>query len=85
MTGAAFKFETLDGTLRFYAEGDWSIAFVSRIDEDLRRLVEATGAARAAVLDVGGVTRLDTSGAFVLHRMATAFEASGLRPRYEGL
>ncbi|MDO8422730.1 MAG: ABC transporter permease [Parvibaculum sp.] len=85
MTGAAFKFETVDGTLRFYAEGDWSIAFVSRIDEDLRRLVGTAGEARTAVLDVGGVTRLDTSGAFVLNRMATAFEASGLSPRYEGL
>lgn len=85
MTGAAFKFETVDGTLRFYAEGDWSIVFVSRIDQDLRRLVAATGEAQAAVLDVGGVTRLDTSGAFVLRRMAAAFEASGLAPRYEGL
>ncbi len=85
LTGAAFKFETVDGTLRFYAEGDWSIAFVSRIDEDLRRLVGTAGEARTAVLDVGGVTRLDTSGAFVLNRMATAFEASGLSPRYEGL
>ncbi len=85
LTAAAFKFETLDGTLRLYAEGDWSIAFVSRIDEDLRRLTSATGAARAAVLDVTRLTRLDTSGAFVLHRMASAFEASGLAPRYEGL
>lgn len=85
MAEAAYKLESQGETLRFLAMGDWSIAFVSRIDAALRALDGEVAGARRAVIDLTGVTGLDTSGAYVLDRTAAAFAARGLNPVFEGL
>lgn len=85
MAEASYKVETRGDVLRLQAEGDWSVSAILTIDEGLRKLAEAPASAREAVLDVAEVTRLDTAGAWVLDRTATAFEARGLTARYEGL
>ena len=85
MAQASYKVETQDGILRLRAEGDWSIASIISLDDDLRKLTEAAGTASEAVFDLSKVTRLDTSGAWVLDRTAMAFEARGLKARYDGL
>lgn len=85
MSEASYKLETVGDVLRLRAEGDWSIASVVRIDDDLRKLCDLADGVRESVFDLGGVTRLDTSGAFVLGRVSGEFAALGLRPRFEGL
>lgn len=85
MAEASYKVETQGDVLRLQAEGDWSVSAILTIDEGLRKLAEAPASAREAVFDVARVTRLDTAGAWVLDRTATAFEARGLTARYEGL
>ncbi len=85
MSAASYTFETQQDVLRLNAQGDWSIAFVALIDADLRRLAEPAGGLREAVIDLSGITRLDTSGAFVLDRTAAVFRSHGLRPRFEGM
>lgn len=85
MAEASYKVETQGSVLRLRAEGDWSVASIIRLDDDLRKLTQAPGTAREAVFDLANVTRLDTSGAWVLDRTAMAFEAKGLKARYDGL
>ncbi len=85
MAEASYKVETQGDVLWLRAEGDWSVASIIRLDDDLRKLTQAAGAAREAVFDLAKVTRLDTSGAWVLDRTAMAFEARGLKASYDGL
>lgn len=85
MAEASYKVETQGNVLRLRAEGDWSVSSIIGIDEDLRKLVETKASAREAVFDLTRVTRLDTSGAWVLDRTAVGLEAHGLKARYEGL
>jgi phospholipid/cholesterol/gamma-HCH transport system permease protein len=85
LTAASYRLEAQGSVLRLHAEGDWSIAFVSQIDAELRKIVRDVAEKREAVFDLSALTRLDTSGAFVIDRMAAQFEAQGLRSRFEGL
>jgi phospholipid/cholesterol/gamma-HCH transport system permease protein len=82
---ASYKVETQGKVLRLRAEGDWSVNSVMKLDDGLRQLADKGAAASEAVFDMGKVTRLDTSGAWVLDRTAVAFEEKGLTARYEGL
>ncbi|MDO8288950.1 MAG: ABC transporter permease [Parvibaculum sp.] len=86
MTEAVFRLEAQGAILRLRAEGDWSTSQVAGIDMALRAVgTDPKGEARDVVFDLTGVTRLDTSGAFVLQRTSAALKAQGLRTRYEGL
>ncbi|MES1991391.1 MAG: MlaE family lipid ABC transporter permease subunit [Pseudomonadota bacterium] len=85
MTGAVFRLEAQGTILRLLAEGDWSTAHVAAIDADLREIVVPKAGHGELVLDLNGVTRLDTSGAHVLNRTAAALQAQGLVPRYDGM
>jgi len=85
LSAASFTFETQQDILRLKAQGDWSIASVTAIDGDLRRLAERTSGLREAVLDISAVTRLDTSGAYVLDRTVALLRSQGVRPRFEGM
>ncbi len=85
LTGAVFRLEAQGTILRLLAEGDWSTAHVAAIDADLREIVVPKAGHGELVLDLNGVTRLDTSGAHVLNRTAAALQAQGLVPRYDGM
>jgi phospholipid/cholesterol/gamma-HCH transport system permease protein len=85
LTGAFYKLDTQGDVLRLQVEGDWSIAHVSGIDAELRKIADGAGRGRSAVFDLVGLKRLDTSGAFVLDRLAAQFERLGRTPSYEGL
>ena len=85
MSAATYTFETQHDVLQFNAQGDWSIASISLIDADLRRLAKPAQGLREAVIDLSDVTRLDTSGAYVLDRTAAYFKSHGLQPRFEGM
>lgn len=85
MAEAEYTLEMQGDTLHFRALGNWSIAFVTTIDAALRGVVDEVGQARKAVFELDGVTALDTSGAFVLDRTASSFEARGVKLTFEGL
>ncbi len=63
---AAFVMEPTDQGSRLLARGDWVIANLGLVDDDLRALEGLAG--RELLIDFSGVSRLDTAGAFVLHR-----------------
>lgn len=85
LSEASYTVETEHDILRLEAKGDWSIASVTLLDADLRRLAEPRPGLREVVIDLSALIRLDTSGAFVLDRTAAQFQSHGLRPRFEGM
>jgi len=85
LTGAVFRLEAQGAILRLRAEGDWSTAHVAAIDAGLRAITVPDAQHSELVVDLQGVTRLDTSGAYVLNRTALALKAQGLRTRYDGM
>ena len=77
-TGPAFDIEERSGDLILHAKGAWVLALLSGVDRELRALADGRTRGRRFVLDLGAVTRLDTAGAYVLHRTAKAFRDHGL-------
>jgi len=72
---ASFEMEPTDQGSRLLARGDWVIANLDLVDDDLRALTGLTG--QELRVDFTHVTRLDTAGAFVLHR--TLRDAENIR------
>jgi len=73
-----FALETSGEDSRLRVSGDWTVRTVQAVDEALRDLT-ATG---SVVLDVAGLGRLDTAGAFVIDR--TLRQLSDGTARIEG-
>lgn len=63
--------EAGEGDMRLAAFGDWVLATIAPIDAALHDLAERS-LGRELVIDLGGVDRLDTAGAFVLQRTLQA-------------
>ncbi len=64
-----------DGQYRLDAGGEWIVAHISSVDSALRKLSVPQGL--SVVIDLAGVDRLDTAGAWVLHRTFAELEAAG--------
>lgn len=82
---ASFKVDREGGALRFLPSGDWSVASILRIDEELRRFSDMPAGQSRAVFDMSGLVRLDTAGAWLIDRTAAALRAQGVEVRFEGL
>jgi len=63
---ASFDMEPTEEGFCLAARGDWVIANLDLVDDELRALTGLAG--RELVVDFERVSRLDTAGAFVLHR-----------------
>lgn len=72
-----------DGAFVLAAGGEWSIASVASLDGALRR-VAPPGRARVTI-DLGALERLDTAGAWLLHRAASRFRAAGAEADFAGV
>jgi len=64
--------------------GTWTTLTVAGIDGELRAL-ERTGGGSQATIDLSGVESLDTAGAWLIKRLATAWERSGAEVSYSGV
>jgi phospholipid/cholesterol/gamma-HCH transport system permease protein len=78
VTGWFKRGEEASGRLLVQAGGSWDVASVERLDVDLRGF--SAGPGTAVVFDLAAVERLDTAGAWLLHRTVTALAAGGARP-----
>ncbi len=77
---ASFEVETIDGSVCLRPRGAWVIAHLAWVDGDLRQLagdLTARRVRRGLVIDMAGITRLDTAGAFVLYRTMRDFSKAG--------
>jgi phospholipid/cholesterol/gamma-HCH transport system permease protein len=79
-----------DGTTVLRAEGEWLVVTAADLDRRLHRLAMPTG--RQVTVDLSGVDRLDSTGAWLLlrteHELAergNRVELSNLQPRFEPL
>lgn len=69
-------------TLTLRPCGDWTVAQAAAIETELRAL-DAYGR-KAAVLDLAGLGRLDTAGAWLIHRTQRTFERAGIEVAVSG-
>ena len=75
MATASFVASADRDALVFQAEGDWLLATAAELDRRLRALELPSG--REVVLDLAGVERLDTAGAWLLKRTDNELAALG--------
>jgi len=75
MATASFVASADRDALVFQAEGDWLLATAAELDRRLRALELPSG--REVVLDLAGVERLDTAGAWLLKRTDNELAARG--------
>jgi len=72
-----------EGPLIAHCAGAWTLDQVAELDRQLRRLSWPTK--REVRIDGSALTSLDTSGAWVLHRLVQDLERSGCTVQLEGL
>lgn len=65
------------------ANGSWTIAAVAALDKRVK--ATSLNGARHAELDLSGVTRLDTAGAWLLYRTRRDFAAAGVDAAFTGV
>lgn len=78
-----FSAETAGGVTRLSLTGGWTIDASDTLEGAARSLAEASAGAPAVVIDLSGVERLDTAGAWLIDRARRAAEALGGTPRIE--
>ncbi len=81
-----FRVELKGTTFRLVATGAWTVAEATQLDTALKRLrvpipptPDFTGE-----MDIAGIAEIDTAGAWLLQRTASAWQASGLRTHFAG-
>lgn len=65
------------GVLTLAALGDWVVTSAAELDRSLQAL--RFDVIRSVIFDLGQLTRLDTAGAWLIHRTRRAAEAAGAR------
>ncbi len=71
---------TSEGTRRLAVHGRLTMANITEIIGPLRAI---TPSGQALAVDLGGIERIDTSGAWVIHRLVADWTAAGVSTRVE--
>lgn len=72
-----------DGVLGCAFSGIWTTRTIALVDADMRKL-EARGKVGTLALDLSGIEKIDTAGAWLIDRLASAFRKGGAEVRIEG-
>ncbi len=72
-----------DGAVVLSANGPWTIGAVSTLDRRIKAV--PLNGAQIAELDLSGITKLDTAGAWLLYRTRRDLLADGIDTRLKGL
>ncbi len=72
-----------DGRLTVSLSGLWNTNRAGRIDAAMRD-VQARQDVRSVVIDLSGISGMDTAGAWLIERMASAFEKRGIEHEITG-
>lgn len=76
----------LDGRkLVLSAEGDWTSAFANRIEPQVDALLKKRPKVERVEINVAGVARIDTVGAWLMERLKRAWETGGAKASITGL
>jgi phospholipid/cholesterol/gamma-HCH transport system permease protein len=71
------------GVLSCRVAGNWTTRRVAKVDKLMRSIPERQGL-RTLIIDLSGIGRMDTAGAWLIERLITAAEAKGVETRLEG-
>jgi phospholipid/cholesterol/gamma-HCH transport system permease protein len=74
--------ETADGIV-YQLSGDWDTGNIAHVDSEMRKL-EQSAVPGQLTLDLSGVRRFDTAGAWLIERLALAQKQKGAEIRMEG-
>ena len=83
--GPTFLAERLDGAVRLRLAGHWTLDACAGIESGAKALVTEAGSAKRAILDLGGVQRLDTAGAWLIDRSRQELDAKGVAAEFAGV
>ena len=72
-----------DGTRVYALSGIWTTRTVAQVDAEMRE-IETLGGREPLILDVAGIDKVDTAGAWLLERLITARQACSAEVRLEG-
>ncbi|MHB8886699.1 MAG: MlaE family lipid ABC transporter permease subunit [Methylovirgula sp.] len=72
-------------SVRFSLAGHWTIDSAPILENQVASLLAKVGSAGRAVLDLGGIDRLDTSGAWLIDRTREDLGRNGVDARVENL
>lgn len=73
----------LDGEILLKANGDWVIATIAGINEQLRKIEAQANVGRKLCLDLKAVDHLDTAGAWLVARLGSIWRQAGGEFRIE--
>ncbi|NTJ42586.1 MlaE family lipid ABC transporter permease subunit [Agrobacterium larrymoorei] len=71
------------GGARFVLSGSWRNANISSVLPDIDK-IEAASTSGPVTIDLSNIDNIDTTGAWILHRMRSRLEASGAQVTFEG-
>jgi phospholipid/cholesterol/gamma-HCH transport system permease protein len=71
-------------TARFSLGGDWTLVSSAAIERESEEMLRQAQGAGAVVLDLSGIARLDTAGAWVIGRAVDRLVGAGLAVSVEG-
>ena len=72
-----------EGQLTCLLSGNWTTRRVAQVDKEMRKLGERQGVGTLAI-DVSGIGRMDTAGAWLIARLTAAAQANGVETRIDG-
>ena len=85
MSDMLLEAKTEGDLLRIAAGGDWIAENASALEDQVDSEIKRAAAASQVEIDMGGVKRLDTFGAWLLERLVRAFSTRGIAPKVNGL
>ncbi len=77
------EFAERDGAHHVALLGNWTTRRVAAIDATIRK-IEKDSSINALQVDLSGIGRIDTAGAWLIERLITALRARGVEPRVSG-
>ena len=80
--GPTFAAETDGGGTRLKLAGHWSLDACAGVEEGSQALVKAAAGAKTAVLDLSGVQRMDTAGAWLIDRARSELDEKGVKASF---
>jgi phospholipid/cholesterol/gamma-HCH transport system permease protein len=80
--GPTFSAERSDGAVRLRLAGHWTLDACAGIESGAKALVAEARGARRAILDLDGVQRLDTAGAWLIDRSRQELDAKGVAAEF---
>jgi phospholipid/cholesterol/gamma-HCH transport system permease protein len=67
------------------ASGNWTVTEAERLDGEIRQAAKIPSGTRRVMIDLSGVERFDTAGAWLIHRTARDLVNEGLEVSYTGI